>query len=326
MRQFSNVLCVIEEDDPRTGLERAIALTKRNGGVLTLVSIIETMISAASAGRFHDELSEAFDALRTKRLSHLKELAANVPDDIKTVCEVMDGRAYMEVIKRVQLYDHDLVVAHAREFGGPLKRLFVSEEMQLLRKCPCPLLLVKRSQTKPFERVFAAIDFDRDDDEASVKVKAGLNAKIVDMAATIADQDGSRLDIVNVFTVPGEGAMVAGWIPMTPENLSDYSQTCRAEAEKHLEAAVADGGKRLDLPIFDTDRITTHVVKGRARVEIPEMVQGMQSDLIVMGTVGRVGVPGFLIGNTAETILGSIDCSVLALKPDGFESTVTVDR
>lgn len=40
-------------------------------------------------------------------------------------------------------------------------RLFVSEDMPLLRKCPCPVLLLKPSQTGSFKQVLAAIDFDR---------------------------------------------------------------------------------------------------------------------------------------------------------------------
>lgn len=41
-----------------------------------------------------------------------------------------------------------------------------------------------------------------------------------------------------------------------------------------------------------------------------------------MGTVARTGIPGFIIGNTAENILQKIDCSLLALKPLGFVSPV----
>ena len=44
-----------------------------------------------------------------------------------------------------------------------------------------------------------------------------------------------------------------------------------------------------------------------------------------MGTVGRTGIPGLLIGNTAETILQQVDCSVLAIEPPGFVTPVTLD-
>ena len=323
MRQFSNLLLIVPEDPAQAGVNRALSLMPDEGGTLTLVSIIETMVSGSSSGRFHDELSEAFDALRAKRLSALKTLANSLPEEINTVCEVMDGLAYLKVIERVQLYNHDLVVIHAHQEDGPLKRLFISEEMQLLRKCPAPVLITKKADN-PFTRVFASVDFDHNDTEDSKAIKRNLNADIIDTASSIADHDGAKLDIVNVFTLPGEAAMVAGWIPMTPENLSDYATSCQAAANEQLRAAFKASEERTELPIFQSEDAQTLLIQGRARVEIPEAVEQLGADLIVMGTVGRVGVPGFLIGNTAETILRTIDCSVLALKPEGFTSPVTV--
>jgi nucleotide-binding universal stress UspA family protein len=48
----------------------------------------------------------------------------------------------------------------------------------------------------------------------------------------------------------------------------------------------------------------------------------IDASLIVMGSVGRAGVPGFFIGNTAEKVLRSCDRSILTVKPDGFVSPV----
>jgi nucleotide-binding universal stress UspA family protein len=42
-----------------------------------------------------------------------------------------------------------------------------------------------------------------------------------------------------------------------------------------------------------------------------------------MGTVAHSGVGGLFIGNTAEAILEPIECSVLAVKPEGFETPVS---
>ena len=41
-----------------------------------------------------------------------------------------------------------------------------------------------------------------------------------------------------------------------------------------------------------------------------------------MGSVARAGIPGMLIGSTAESVLGDVDCSVLTVKPDGFISPI----
>jgi nucleotide-binding universal stress UspA family protein len=68
-----------------------------------------------------------------------------------------------------------------------------------------------------------------------------------------------------------------------------------------------------------------HVLQGWADQVIPDFAKQHQVDLIVMGTVCRTGIPGFFIGNTAEKILNRINCSVLAVKPEGFISPVELD-
>jgi hypothetical protein len=44
-----------------------------------------------------------------------------------------------------------------------------------------------------------------------------------------------------------------------------------------------------------------------------------------MGTVARTGIPGSVIGNTAENIPGQIECFVIAIKPTGFSTPVTLE-
>jgi nucleotide-binding universal stress UspA family protein len=41
-----------------------------------------------------------------------------------------------------------------------------------------------------------------------------------------------------------------------------------------------------------------------------------------MGSLGRTGIPGFLIGNTAEKVLRHGGPSIIAVKPDRFVSPV----
>lgn len=41
-------------------------------------------------------------------------------------------------------------------------------------------------------------------------------------------------------------------------------------------------------------------------------------DLVIMGTLARSGLKGIVIGNTAESVLGALNCPVLRVKPIGF--------
>ena len=67
---------------------------------------------------------------------------------------------------------------------------------------------------------------------------------------------------------------------------------------------------------------------GNAEGDPGEVILAMapetQSQLIVMGTMARTGIPGLFIGNTAEKTLAAVGCSVLAIKPHGFRTPVQI--
>ena len=78
-------------------------------------------------------------------------------------------------------------------------------------------------------------------------------------------------------------------------------------------------------PIAEDVRLATHLPQGDAGTEIPKLISEFKIDLLIMGTVARSGISGLVIGNTAETILDQVTCSVLAVKPFGFVSDVTLN-
>jgi universal stress protein E len=57
-----------------------------------------------------------------------------------------------------------------------------------------------------------------------------------------------------------------------------------------------------------------------------QLTAGGDVDLLLIGTTARSGVAGALMGNTAEKIVDQVPCSILALKPKGFESPVTLEK
>ena len=59
-------------------------------------------------------------------------------------------------------------------------------------------------------------------------------------------------------------------------------------------------------------------------VAITNLARSLEADLIVMGTVPGSGISGMLIGGAAKEVLRRVDCSVLAVKPDGFALPVTL--
>jgi len=39
--------------------------------------------------------------------------------------------------------------------------------------------------------------------------------------------------------------------------------------------------------------------------------------------VARTGITGFFIGNSAESVLSSVNCGMLTVKPHGFETPIS---
>lgn len=76
---------------------------------------------------------------------------------------------------------------------------------------------------------------------------------------------------------------------------------------------------------MDYLKVRVHLIEGWARKEIPVLAKRIDADLVVMGTVARTGLAGFIMGNTAETILNRIGCAVLAIKPPGFATPVMLE-
>ncbi len=66
------------------------------------------------------------------------------------------------------------------------------------------------------------------------------------------------------------------------------------------------------------------LAEGDASYVVPEKATELGADLVVMGTLARTGIAGLLMGNTAESILMQLDCSVLTVKPPGFVSPITL--
>jgi universal stress protein E len=81
--------------------------------------------------------------------------------------------------------------------------------------------------------------------------------------------------------------------------------------------------KSLLMP-YENSLVNTKVrlLEGDARSVLPQFVEKESVDVVILGSLSRSGVAGFLMGNTAESMLNQLNCSVITLKPDAFRSPV----
>ena len=109
------------------------------------------------------------------------------------------------------------------------------------------------------------------------------------------------------------------------ESVKAYVKAVERHHGENLHTLMRETADRLGPEATRYLKPNAHLVNGWARKEIPALIRELRADLVVMGTVARTGISGLLMGNTAEMILTQIDCSVLAAKPRGFVSPVTLE-
>ncbi len=306
MKRFKNILLVYPCD--QSTLERAVALAKHNRARLAVVQVVSEM---AERWRRMNRGGAPVDlqALAVKEYqSRLKEFVAPLKrDGIRAVTKVLVGTSFLEIIREVIAYKRDLVMMTTEGKGGLKERLFGSTSLHLMRKCPCPVWVMKPTRGKRFPRILAAVDADPTDEAGE-----SLNATILQLASSLASQDKAELHVIHAWTLLYENLM-RGHGGFTESEILDCG---KGEERRHRNALDSLLAKY-------TDRTpTVHLIEGDADVVIPQFAKTENVDLLVMGTVCRTGIPGVFIGNTAEKILDEVDCSVLTVKPEGFVSPV----
>jgi nucleotide-binding universal stress UspA family protein len=184
-----------------------------------------------------------------------------------------------------------------------------------MRKCPCGVWLRLAGAREAPATVIAAVDVD-EWDASEPETLADLNRRVIRSAMALSGPGGA-VHVLHAWDAPGEGLVSA---------FAD-GREARAAADRYVREVEAARHMALDALIADlrpageaAPRLLPRLARGPARRVIPETARTLGADTVVMGTVARTGLAGVLIGNTAEDILNTVDCSVLTVKPAGFVS------
>ncbi len=325
MVQFKDILCVVDPEEAcESVLERAVALAESNQASLTLVDVVPRII----AGIGMMEGGPISDHLQSKMVAEhrlgLKSMIEAYRQRIDIQIKVLIGTPFLEIVREVLRNGRDLVIRTPENWDW-LDRFFGNDDMQLLRKCPCPVWLVKPEAPKAYRRILAAVDVDDRYLPAELETRHMLNRQVLEMAGSLTLSEFAELHVAHAWDAIGESAMRGAFMYEPEEKVLAYVEHVRRQHEANLDDLLQEVTIHLGQDAVDYLKPRTHLVKGWARKEIPALAKRIEADLIVMGTVARTGVPGFIMGNTAETILNQIDCSVLAIKPPGFVTTVTLE-
>ncbi len=303
---FRSILVDIDATVPtHPALERAIRLARRSGARLTITDILT--IPAYVRRSLPAELEEEVISGRRQQLTRIADAVTGV----RTEAKLLIGRPGTVLVQEVLRSNHDLLMrSHARDTTSIGPRPFGAVDMELLRRCPCPVFLVRHGHVDPHPQIVAAVNASTEE-----AAERALNVKIVELALLIAEHEG------------GVPILLQAWTPFAEllvrshgadADVAAYVEDVRQRTAADLRQLAQSFGDRL---------VGVQLVhrRGEPEAAISEFVVGHGVDLVVMGTVARGGIAGLLIGNTAERVLRQLPCSVLAVKPEGFVCPVKLD-
>jgi universal stress protein E len=310
METYQNILVVI---DPTTNEQKALNRAINLASKINHNSDSQTKVSAfLSIFDFSYEMttilsSEERDVMRQSMIKDkklwLENLISELNTDVEINCQVVwHNRPFESIIERVIKQGYDLVIKGTHQHDKFKSVVFTPTDWHILRKCPCPVLLIKDHEWPSNGNIIAAVNVGSDEAEHH-----SLNVKITEEAKRLAQLIQANVHLVNSF--PGTPVNLAIEIPEF--NSTEYNETM---LKHHEQSMIAHANQ------FDISVVNTHVKEGLPETVIAQVAAELDAELVILGTIGRTGISAALIGNTAEHVIDQLNCDVLALKPDGYIS------
>jgi universal stress protein E len=281
--------------------ERLSFLAERLDAELAFVSSVfdaPAALDIAGGGRLGQRAQARLLDRERARLEDLAGSLRNTHTRV-TVRAVWHGRAYEGILSEVAAWRADLLIVGAHRPRTLPHTVLLDTDWQLLRLCPCPMLLVKNPERADYSSILAAIDPLHRHAEP-----LGLDRRVLDLARTLSLAYRADLRVAHSFPDPAQ-----------------YAHASAIEAE----AGVWYGAENIEhvhrkavaelVSAYGVVPDHTHIRCGRPIDVIVDIVTEHAIDLVVMGAVKRTRLAQVLLGSTAEWVAAGIPCDVLAIKP-----------
>ncbi|RZM80016.1 universal stress protein UspE [Pseudoalteromonas rubra] len=303
MEQIKRILTVIDPTkQQQNSLDRSISLAQKTGAKITAFLSIYDFSYEMTTMLSREEREAMREAVIKDREAWISELTSGYQDiDIETKV-VWHNRPYEAIIKTVLEHEFDLVIKATHQHDTLKSVIFTPTDWHLIRKCPAPVLLVKDHAWPEKGEILAAVNAVSDDEQHQA-----LNNRIIKDAQFLCELANASLSLVNTY--PATPVNIAIEIPEF--NPSQYNEAVKKHHEEETWALAQRFG------LSDSQCV---IKEGLPEDVIPHIAKQKNAELVVIGTVGRTGLSAALVGNTAEHVIDSLDCDVLALKPDGYKS------
>lgn len=301
MATYQDVLVVLDpSQSEQKALARALELAEHTACRLTAFLSIYDFSYEMTTMLSGEERESMRQAVISDREVWISELVASARAKglAVAISVVWHNRPFEAIVKAVTDHGYDLVIKGTHHHDVLKSIIFTPTDWHILRKCPCPVLLVKEHAWPLHGKILAAVNAGSEQPH-----HVELNKRIIRQAQAVANMLQGEVHLVNAY--PGTPIHVAIEIPEF--NPAEYNDNMK----HHHQQAVTELATQFAVPSSQT-----HVQEGMPEDVIPRVASSIDAEMLVIGTIGRTGLSAAIIGNTAEHVIDRLDCDVLALRPD----------
>lgn len=262
-------------------LRRALQLAKQHSARVIVSHI------------YDEDLPETIKASVGSAAEHTIETALkNVEDskDIDVTVEVSSGSCHQGIVEKADACDADIIVmgTHRNETAG---FSFSGTTLErVIRGGTIPTLVVANPVRGPYEKVMAGVDF-----------SAYSRFAIRNAVALAGD---ASIDVVHAFHVPF-GGFLGG---------ADNRKAFKEAHEREMAVMIEEEMRALVQGSVDDIHVNQIVRHGEVRAILRNAIKEIKTDLLVLGTHGRVGLAHAVLGSVAVEFLNNPPCDVLVVK------------
>jgi universal stress protein E len=311
-RGYAKILVAIRDLDHMGAAPLKAAALAARAARIELFHVLTgpVTIPVAGVGKARESMLAGMQALVTHARRRLERVAKApaLRNHRVSVHVTWDHPPADSIVRRALTIGADLVIAgiQERRFAGRL--LLVNSDWELIRECPCALLLTHAAGRYRGNAVIAAVDPFHANDKP-----AYLDKRLLDTARAASIALDADLHLFHAYT-PLAALVAAASIQAMPLFMPDDDADHYARRIHRKVDALA---RRARIP-----EANCHVGPGDVTLRLQDVVRRTRADLIVMGALSRSGLKRVFVGNTAERVLDRLPCDMLVVKPRGFRTRV----
>ncbi|MEQ8407884.1 MAG: universal stress protein [Gammaproteobacteria bacterium] len=274
---LNNILVVADQD-----IDQLAAMEKARSVALDETRITVLGFVPASAG------------VDDKKIALQKAVDTHFSDCASATCDVV---ATDDIAGYCRQYCADNPTDLVIKTGNRSESLFYTPlDWQLVRELDCPVFISTLQKWRARHTVMATIDV-----ESKEPHQIAMNKKVILWAQAWAQKHNCALHVAYCINV--QKALAELDIVTKDEVEAKKAKDVEAKLQAFLKENAIDYSSIL-------------IKAGEAPRVLPSLANKLKADLVVIGSIGRKGLKGALLGNTAEKTMHKLRTDIAVIHPD----------